>query len=92
MEDRGCCHSKSLFCQQPPLILHYQEIENLYAKLEELICGHHVFMCKTFSFFSHESTATGFLDCSSVGPLGSSLLHIAKVPLSAFGVSLIGST
>lgn len=47
-----------------------------------MICGHHVFICvKLFFFFSHESTATGFIDCSSVGPLGSSLLHIAEVPL-----------
>lgn len=42
------------------------------------------YLCKTvlvFFFFSHESTATGFIDCSSVGPLGSSLLHIAEVLL-----------
>lgn len=38
-----------------------------------------------FYHLSHESTATGFLDCSSVGPLGSIWLHRARVPLSAFG-------
>lgn len=68
--------------------------KNLHAKLEELICGHHVFIgVKMFGFFfPHESTATGFLDCSSVGPLGSSLLRIEEVPLSSFGASLICST
>lgn len=90
-EDRGCCHSKPLFCQQPLLNPTLPQNRNLYAMLEELICGHHTFICINlflvfyFNYLSHESTATGFLDCSSVGPLGSIWLHIARVPLPAFG-------
>lgn len=51
------------------------------------------YLCKTvFSFFSHESTATGFLDCSSVGPLGSSLLHMPRflcLPLGFLSSALL---
>lgn len=64
---------------------------NLYVKLEE-ICGHHVFnVCKTLLLLFFFLLKVLPLDLWT-GPLSSGMLHVAEVPLSAFWVSLNGST
>lgn len=99
VEDRGHGPSMPLFCQQSPFIWRYREMETSMPSGKDDFRSPCFYLCiitvLVFFFFSllffHESTATGFLDCSSVWSFEQQCAPCSRGSLAAFGVALVDS-